>query len=63
MEVLPSLLVPENKAGYNALRKALTKISPGSPLVYFYTYDLQMTVGRKFAYADDLAILHYASDW
>ena len=22
-----------------------------------------MTVGRKFAYADDLVILHYASDW
>ena len=22
-----------------------------------------MTVGRKFAYAYDLAILHYASDW
>ena len=22
-----------------------------------------MTVGRKFAYSDELAILHYASDW
>ena len=22
-----------------------------------------MTVGRKFAYAEDLAILHYGSDW
>ena len=26
-----------------------------------YTYDLLVTVGRKFAYAD--AILHYANNW
>ena len=35
-----------------------------APLLFsIYTYDLPVTVGRKFAYADDLAILHYASDW
>ena len=26
-------------------------------------YNLRMTVGRKFAYADDLAIFLYASNW
>ena len=28
-----------------------------------YMYDLSVTVGKKFAYADDLTILHYATNW
>ena len=35
-----------------------------APLLFdIYTSDLPVTVGRKFAYADDLTILHYASNW
>ena len=35
-----------------------------APLLFnIYTYDLPVKVGRKFAYADNLAILHYASNW
>ena len=34
------------------------------PLLFnVYTYDLTVTIGRKFSYAVDLAILHCASDW
>ena len=34
------------------------------PLLFnICTYDLPVTVCRKFAYADDWAILHYASEW
>ena len=28
-----------------------------------YTYDLPTTTSKKFAYADDLAIMHCAKDW
>ena len=34
-----------------------------SCLIYTYVYDLLVTVSRKFAYADDLATLHYANNW
>ena len=34
------------------------------PLLFnINTYDLLVIVGRKYAYADDLVILHYANDW
>ena len=34
------------------------------PLLFnINTYDLLVIVGKKYAYADDLAILHYANDW
>ena len=70
IKVLPSPLVQENKAGYEALRMASTwdqsffSFSSWISLLFtIYTYDLPLTVGRKFAYADDLAFLHYGSDW
>ena len=35
-----------------------------APLLFnIYTYDLPVKVARKFAYADDLAILDYEIDW
>ncbi|KAJ8387233.1 hypothetical protein AAFF_G00159520 [Aldrovandia affinis] len=35
-----------------------------APLLYnIYTYDLPDTVLRKYAYADDLALVHSAGDW
>ena len=32
-------------------------------LFNIYTYDLPTTISKKFAYADDLAILHSTGDW
>ena len=63
IKVLSSPPVLKNKAGYNALRMASPQGSVQASLLFnIYTYDLPVTIGRKFAYADDLAILHYAND-
>ena len=35
----------------------------GPFLFAIYKYDLPVTAAKNFAYADDLAILHYASNW
>ena len=32
-------------------------------LFYIYTYDLPSMISRKFAYADDLALLHSSGNW
>ena len=40
-----------------------TMISPGSLLFNIYTYDPSATVGVKYAYADDLAIMCSVGDW
>ena len=46
------------------LRNSFSQGSVLAPfLFYIYTYDLPVTVGRKFVHADGLAILHYASNW
>ena len=49
------------------LRRLKNGVPQGSvlaPLLYnIYTYDLPATVSRKYAYADDLALLHTAGDW
>ena len=35
-----------------------------APLLFnIYTHDLPSTVSRKYAYADDLALLHSSGDW
>ena len=32
-------------------------------LFNIYTHDLPETIAKKFAYADDLAIMHRAENW
>jgi len=41
----------------------LTGICPGATLFNTYISDLPATVYRKYAYADDLAIVHADGDW
>ena len=49
------------------LRRLKNGVPQGSvlaPLLYnIYTYDLPSLASRKYAYADDLALLHTSSDW
>ena len=49
------------------LRRLKNGIPQGSvlaPLLFnIYTYDLASMISRKFAYADDLALLHFSGNW
>jgi len=45
------------------LRRRPTGICPGALLFNIYISDLQNTVSSKYAYADDLAIMHADGDW
>ena len=49
------------------LRRLENGVPQGSvlaPLLFnIYTYDLPSTISRKFAYADDLALLHSSGNW
>ena len=49
------------------LRRLKNGIPQGSvlaPLLFnIYTYDLPFMISRKFAYADDLALLHSSGNW
>ena len=49
------------------LRRLKNGVPQGSvlaPLLFnIYTYDLPSTISRKFAYADDLALLHSSGNW
>ena len=49
------------------LRRLKNGIPQGSvlaPLLFnIYIYDLPSTISRKYAYADDLALLHSSGDW
>ena len=46
------------------LRNGVPQGSVLAPLLFnIYTYDLPTTISKKFAYADDLAILHSTEDW
>ena len=49
------------------LRRLKNGVPQGSvlaPLLFnIYTHDLSSTISRKYAYADDLALLHSSGDW
>ena len=49
------------------LRRLKNSVPQGSvlvPLLFnIYTYDLPSMISRKFAYADDLALLHSSVNW
>ena len=51
----------------SSLRRFKNGVPQGSvlaPLLFnIYTYDLPSTISRKFAYADDLALLHFSGNW
>jgi len=53
-----------NGAGYDASRTASYRGSVLAPLLFnIYISDLPTTISRKYAYADDLAIMHADGDW
>ena len=60
-----TLITGNNKQ--SRLRRLKNGVSQGSvlaPLILnIYTYDLPSMISRKFAYADDLALLHSSGNW
>ena len=53
-----------DKSRLRRLKNGVPQGSVLAPLLYnIYTYDLPATVSRRFAYADDLALLHSDRDW
>ena len=63
--LLNTLTTGDNKQ--SRLRRLKNGVPQGSvlaPLLFnIYTYDLPSTISRKFAYADDLALLHSSGNW
>ena len=52
------------KSRLRRLRNGIPQGLVLAPLSFtIYTYDLPTTISKKFAYADDLAILHSTGDW
>ena len=55
----------------NSKQSRLRRLKNGVPqrsilaplLLNIYTYDLPSMISRKFAYADDLALLHFSGNW
>ena len=46
------------------LKNGVPQGSVLAPLLFnIYTYNLSSTISRKFAYADDLALLHFSENW
>ena len=60
-----TLTTSDNKQ--SRLRRLKNSVPQGSvlaPLLFnIYTYDLSSMISRKFAYADDLALLHSSGNW
>ena len=60
-----TLITDDNKQ--SRLRRFKNGVPQGSvlaPLLFnIYTYDLPSMISRKFAYADDLALLHSSGNW
>ena len=64
IEALPLPPVTASKAGYTVLKTAFPQGLVLAPLLFnIYTFDLPSMIFRKFAYADDLALLHYSGNW
>ena len=52
------------KSRLRRLKNGVPQRSVFAPLLFnIYTYDLPPTISRKFAYADDLALLHSSGNW
>ena len=64
IKVLPLLPVTASKAGYAVLKTAFLRAQVLTPLLFnMYMYDLPSMISRKFAYADDLALLYSSGNW
>ena len=60
----PLLPVTASKASYAVSKNGVPQGSVLAPLLFnIYTYDLPFMISRKFAYADDLALLHSSGYW
>ena len=52
----------QNRVGH--LKNSILQGSVLAPLLFnIYTYDLPSVISRKFAYANDLALLHSSENW
>jgi len=61
-----SLTLTTGNGERSRLRRIKNGVSQGSalaPLLNIYISDLPTTVSRKYAYTDDLAIMHADGDW
>ena len=65
LTIIDTLTTGDSKQ--SRLRRLKNGVPQGSvlaPLLFnIYTYDLPSTISRKFAYADDLALLHSSGNW
>ena len=61
-----SFTITTNDSKRSRLRRLKNGVPQGSvlaPLFNIYVYDLPSTVSRRYAYADDLALLYSSDDW
>ena len=66
IKVSPLPPVTVSKAGYAILKTAFLRDRSWHPIlfnIYTGTYDLPSMIPRKFAYADDLELLHSSENW
>ena len=53
-----------NQSMLRRLKNGVPQGSVLAPLLFnIYTYDMPFMISRKFAYADDLALLHSSGNW